>query len=752
MIDNIAQAIRQRDLPSVVTLMFEADTPSLRAGFRTETELWDFKSDCPKLGSQWDNAWADVAKEVLGFHNEKGGVLIFGIKDTDFSFCGATTRLDSKLFNDHIRKFLGDKIWVDYTREFIHSDQRYIGIALVPPRGPILAKFHSDAPEVNGKQLFKRGDSAIRERDSTRIIKRGKVASAARELEVPRVGKAFAVDDDYFRILAPEYAQFVNRKGPCEQIVEALQDPRATVASVIGIGGVGKTALATWSALRAYEQNDFEFIVSMTAKDRELTSFGIQAIDPGVTSFEALLDNVLDVLGLPETKRENIRKKEDAVRSLLENSNGLLYVDNLETVDDVRIVELLDNLPVGVRALITSRRTAVRVSVRPVEVGPLTNEEIGEYVGTLSSLAGFGYVESLSMPDRVGIGRACDGVPIAIRWVLARSQSSAEALARATEVASVGGGGEELLEFCFRRVFESMNVAEKSVINVLSLFQRPIPSEAIMIGAGLAHYRMLDATEDLIADGIVQRLFDSEHNDYSYTLLPVVRAFVYSEVSKDRPVEQKIRGKLSDYFEARDVRDPGDRLVVREIRQGKREPESALLDMARSAEWRGDIQGAEGLYSQALQRNPTSWKAAKITAEFYRHKLQNLNEALRLYEQAAAHAPRRGPERARIFREWGILTRDSGSPDATDSAIEKLTEAHAEAPDDVVAISVLAQLMDRKGAYKRVIELVEPIKDSQKPESRRFTLPLLLKAYERLGEIVKAVELRPIVEQIDREA
>jgi hypothetical protein len=47
------------------------------------------------------------------------------------------------------------------------------------------------------------------------------------------------------------------------------------------------------------------------------------------------------------------------VRSLIEKSNGLLFVDNLETVDDARIIQFLDSLPVGVRAITTSRRTSV---------------------------------------------------------------------------------------------------------------------------------------------------------------------------------------------------------------------------------------------------------------------------------------------------------------------------------------------------------------------------------------------------------
>jgi hypothetical protein len=144
------------------------------------------------------------------------------------------------------------------------------------------------------------------------------------------------------------------------------------VAAVIGIGGAGKTALATWAVSRAYDRGDFEFITSITAKDRELTPRGIRALEPSLTSFETLLDSVLETLGFAEIKAKDIDSKESEVHSLIENSQGLIYVDNLETVSDARIIEFLDTLPVGVRAIITSRRAKVRVSVHPVDLEPLT--------------------------------------------------------------------------------------------------------------------------------------------------------------------------------------------------------------------------------------------------------------------------------------------------------------------------------------------------------------------------------------------
>ena len=227
-----------------------------------------------------------------------------------------------------------------------------------------------------GKRTFRKGYSAIREGDSCKILDIEQLSQHSRDSFLPTHGKIYEIDEPHFRILAPEYKQFVIRDEYGTQIEKTIRDPRTAIAAVTGIGGVGKTAISTWIALRAYECKDFDYIISITAKDRELTSSGIAALKPNLTSFEALLDNILEVLGFQNVRSRPVKEREEAVRTLIHNTKGLLYVDNLETVDDKRIITFLDNLPIGVHAITTSRRTSVRVSSRPIEIGPFTDNEI----------------------------------------------------------------------------------------------------------------------------------------------------------------------------------------------------------------------------------------------------------------------------------------------------------------------------------------------------------------------------------------
>jgi tetratricopeptide (TPR) repeat protein len=633
---DLADAIRDRDAGRIYRLLFEGEPPKVRSGARTESDLWDYKAGVPVH----DQEWARVARHVLAFHNERGGVLVFGVRDGDLSFCGATGRIDSKIFNDKVRRYVGDQIWVDFHREAIQADQRYLGVAIIPPRGPAIGYFRADAPEVGGKREFRAGESALRVADSSLILDPAKAAAHQASMTPAVAGSPYAVDQPFFRVLALETQHFVPRPQLGEQLERALSDPRTSVTSLIGIGGSGKTTLATWAALEAHTERRFTFIVSMTAKDRELTTSGIQGMGTSPTTYESLLSQVADVLGFTELKELDIGDQEQEIRALLEESNGLLYVDNLETVDDPRLIAFLDDLPIGVRALVTSRRSAVRVAVRPIDVGPLSPTEARALVRSLRRDPGLSYIADLSDSEVDRVADACDRLPLAIRWTLSRAAGAAEAVQRAHALRGVSPNDDgELLEFVFRRVFTDMTDVERSVMETLSIFREPSPAEVLIAGSGHEGHAVLDALEDLYRDALVQRLFDNDRNDNVFAVAPLTRSFVLTDLRAHRERERNIRSRLTNWYEARDVRAGKDRAVVRELRQGRGSPEHALVDLAHDAERRGDYRTAQDLYEQALARNPNGWQAARRYAEFERHVNQNQVRALELYERAGANAP-----------------------------------------------------------------------------------------------------------------
>ena len=135
--DLLKQYISAGNIGGVVTLMFETQgaKPILRNGFHHERMLWDFKSEVPGSGKAYEEAWAEIARHTLAFHNAEGGVLIFGINDKSFAFTKAHNYCDSARFNNGVRKYVGDLFHVTFSREFIQADQGCLVQLRVGPAG-----------------------------------------------------------------------------------------------------------------------------------------------------------------------------------------------------------------------------------------------------------------------------------------------------------------------------------------------------------------------------------------------------------------------------------------------------------------------------------------------------------------------------------------------------------------------------------------------------------------------------------------
>src|SRR5262249_47886735 len=150
-------------------------------------------------------------------------------------------------------------------------------------------------PGEKGQQTLQAGDLCIRVGDQTKVFRGSAALAYVSENRVAESGSLYSINASNFRVLRPEWREFNPPKELCRVIEESLVSERTFVTSLTGIGGVGKTALASWATLLAYEKKYFDFIVSLTAKDRALTSTGIVPLVPTLSSLADLLREICDV-------------------------------------------------------------------------------------------------------------------------------------------------------------------------------------------------------------------------------------------------------------------------------------------------------------------------------------------------------------------------------------------------------------------------------------------------------------------------
>ena len=146
---------------------------------------------------------------------------------------------------------------------------------------------------------------------------------------------------------------------------------------------------------------------------------------------------------------------------------------------------------------------------------------------------------------------------------------------------------------------------------------------------------------------------------------------------------------------------------------------------------------AENFFKQALERNPRNWQCHRELAEFYRHQRKATASCLSHYKQAAEFVPKQGPDRGKIFREYGIVLRNSGLPTGTREAAEQLEVALKEMPGDVVCRHALGDCYVRMMSYERALEVIKPLEDSPYKDTREKTYPLLEQCYKATSRLLE---------------
>src|SRR3989442_11051941 len=116
---------------------------------------------------------------------------------------------------------------------------------------------------------------------------------------------------------APDVASFYGRAWERDLLSEWVVQERCRVVSVLGLGGIGKSALATQVMHRVAER--FEVVIWRSLRD--------------VPTCEALLDDCLQVLA-PQGLRDmsaSLERRQGLLLECLRSSRVLLVYDNLES-------------------------------------------------------------------------------------------------------------------------------------------------------------------------------------------------------------------------------------------------------------------------------------------------------------------------------------------------------------------------------------------------------------------------------------
>lgn len=626
-----------------------------------ECEHLDFKESI-ELGS--DYGCACFARDVLGMKNVGGGYIVVGVQDKTWIPTGLGSRLlfDTKSLRDKVRKGTGLDIEVDIVQQeaFINGAVRLFALILVRSaikrsklRVPSVARINFKQSENWG---IRQGDIYVRVSDSTKRIESDvelqnlldDLEARYQEEELTQantIPSPFAVESGLFRLLPREYATFVGREKYKPLVRKAIEgDPRIWIVNLYGPGGVGKSALATWLAYEYHqEQKTFEAILQLSAKDLELsTEEGIRHLRPTLFSLEDFLDRVLHLFEHGEYCESDMDKRKEVVTEILSAYRALLILDNMESINDGRIMEFVRGLPPEskTKVLLTSRRRTSEWEY-PIQVTEFDEQEVSQFVQVRNAEMGLDLpVKDVATMRK--IGTMSGGLPLAIQWTLgeyAKTRDLSNILSRALTPDS------PLLEFSFRNSWNVLDEFAQQALAVLSIFENPPTVQEWRTALDWPVERLDKAVASLIEVTFITERTEQKTGKVVYSALPITMTFARNELAKMGGLEAQARLRYQGFrnrmelatVETRQYSDLFERF------EAKTDTQKKALILCRMAEGQArslGYQAASEYYKQALEIDPRSVYAL-VSFGLFKMELGNYGEAIEVMKQASQYCTKK---------------------------------------------------------------------------------------------------------------
>jgi LuxR family glucitol operon transcriptional activator len=546
-------------------------------------------------------------------------------------------------------------------------------------------------------------------------------------------------DSDY----APD-GGFIGRAKDQKRLMKLIKNGLDRIVTIIGAGGVGKSALAhkICDYFVYYERSFFDSVIWVSSKEEYLTASGIEKVEPSFYNYESLLDTIIEIYGL-SLKGSSIDEKESTVDLIFQaNEKGiLLVIDNLETIKDESVLEYIKDIPLPNKVLITSRLGLGEIE-RRMPLSELDESDAVKLFRTISIEKGIDSIAKLPEDILKTYVSKMFRYPLAIKWTIGQVAIGVDLNFAINKLSTATG---DLVKFCFEYIFEeSLNDNDKIVLFSLSLYENAVGRGIISHVSSLDGDSLDEAVRKLVVASLIipthEKNDDRHIIETKYDLLPLTRNFVQSELRKDNVQlrDLSVRKNATENLVNEGERAGNEYVYSLSSYGASTEEEKIAVTLIINAH-RYNSQNKD--YERASKEY---FKASEIAPDFaivYRN-WASFEAEYELYDKAdelMKKATNISPEDSRLWFTWGNIEKKRQQ---YDSALKYFQKALTYSPTDGAIYGMLGEIEKRLGhfdsAEKHLLKAIE-IGQSQREEVRNEVVnkTVLADLYRRWSDVTK---------------